>query len=556
MMMPAYSRHLILALFCFTSAGMVQGQSADAAQNNSPHKDPLQRPRTTKNRSDSKDSRWAKKWIDDVSAIITPEEEAAFRKLATDAERQSFVEIFWRHRDPTPDTAENEYKEEFYRRKAYADEHFSAGKPGSKTDRGLLYIIRGAPSSIDSHPGGPYMRPAEEGGGQTVAHPFEIWRYRHLEGIGDEIEIEFVDSCECGDYHFTLNRGEKDALLNVPNAGLTDCEARGLCSKADRFRGIETIGQGFFNSNLQSKEFDRMEVAAKAFAPPAVQRKAIQEIEAVRSIVRYNPLLFDVRVDFAKAVEGDVLVPITIQVPNHQLTYVMRDGMQHASLNLYGRLTTLSGKVTNTFDEPLRLDVAPESMEKFAATESLYQQPPSMRPGRYRLDVVLKDVNGDKVGIFSKSIIVPDFASEGQLTASSLILADLIEPVAARDIGSGRFVLGANRVRPRVPPSNGAPAVFLRGQKISLWLQVYNLAVDDVTRRPSTTIEYNLRNISTGKLVVLAGDDSSQVRTTTGELTLAKHLEPLDPGVYDVSVTINDLIARRSISPTARFEVK
>src|SRR5262249_8654355 len=152
-----------------------------------------------------------------------------------------------------------------------------------------------------------------------------------------------------------------------------------------------------------------------------------------------------VRVDFAKAVEGDVLVPITIQVPNRQLTYVVRDGMQHASLNLYGRLTTLSGKVTNTFDEPLRLDVAPESLEKFAGTESLYQQSLSMRPGRYRLDIVLKDVNGDKVGIFSKSIVVPDFAVEGQLTASSLILADVIEPVAAHDIGSGRFVLGANR---------------------------------------------------------------------------------------------------------------
>jgi GWxTD domain-containing protein len=535
---------------------MVQAQSTDAAQSTSPQEDPLQRPRVTKKRTDSKDSRWAKKWLDDVSPIITAQEEAAFRKLATDAERQSFVEIFWRHRDPTPDTEENEYKEEFYRRKAYADEHFSAGKPGSKTDRGLLYIIRGAPDSIDSHPGGPYMRPAEEGGGQTVAHPFEIWRYRHLEDIGDEVEIEFVDSCECGDYHFTLNRGEKDILLNVPNAGLTEPEAMGFSNKADRFRGIETIGQGFFSGNLQSKEFDRMEVAAKAFAPPPVDYKMPRVFEESFVMLRPNQLPFDIRVDYAKATAETALVPITIQVPNRALTYVMKDGMQHAALSVYGRLRTLSGTVTNGFEEPLQLNVAPESLENLTATTSLYQESLLVHPGRYRLDIVLKDVNSDKVGIYSRSITVPDFAVEDQLTASSLIVADLIEPVAARDIGSGRFVFGANRVRPRVPPSNGAPAVFLRGQKINLWLQVYNLAVDDVTRRPSTTIEYNLRNISTGKLVVLPAEDSSQVRTANGELTLVKHLEPLDPGVYDVSVTVNDLIARRLISPTARFEVK
>jgi hypothetical protein len=87
-------------------------------------------------------------------------------------------------------------------------------------------------------------------------------------------------------------------------------------------------------------------------------------------------------------------------------------------------------------------------------------------------------------------------------------------------------------------------------------VQVYNLAVDDVTRRPSATVEYNLRNVTTGKLVILPPDNSGQVGNANGELTVSKHLEPLDPGVYDVSVTVNDLIARRAISPTAKFEVK
>lgn len=230
--------------------------------------------------------------------------------------------------------------------------------------------------------------------------------------------------------------------------------------------------------------------------------------------------------------------------------------MQHASLNLYGRLTTLSGKVANTFEEPLRVDVAPDSLEKFAANESLYQEALSMRPGRYRLDLVLKDVNGDKAGIFSRSIVVPDFASEDQLTASTLILADSIEPVSAHDIGSGRFVLGSDRVRPRVPPSNGAPMTFPRGQKVNLWAQVYNLAVDEVTNRPSCTVEYRVVNTTTGKPVTLPTETDGQLRTASGQLTIAKRLDPLDPGVYEVSITVNDLIAHRSITPTARFEVK
>ena len=71
-----------------------------------------------------------KKWLNqDVRWIITPEEQSAFKQLSNDEERDQFIEQFWLRRDPTPDTPENEYKEEHYRRIAYANEHFPAGKP-------------------------------------------------------------------------------------------------------------------------------------------------------------------------------------------------------------------------------------------------------------------------------------------------------------------------------------------------------------------------------------------------------------------------------------------
>src|ERR1700758_416392 len=195
-------------------------------------------------------SRVFRKWLDeDVAYIITNEERAAYKALKTDEEREQFIEQFWLRRDPTPDTVENEFKEEHYRRIAYTNERFASGIPGWKTDRGRIYITYGPPDEIESHPsGGSYERPMEEGGGETSTYPFEQWRYRYIEGIGQEVIIEFVDPCMCGEYHMTMDRSEKDALLHVPGAGLTMWEQMGMANKSQRFNGngIERLGSSPF----------------------------------------------------------------------------------------------------------------------------------------------------------------------------------------------------------------------------------------------------------------------------------------------------------------------
>src|SRR3954465_3698991 len=257
-------------------------------------------------------------WLEeDVHWIITPQEATAFRSLKNDAERDNFIEQFWLRRDPTPDTVENEFKEEHYRRIAYANEHFAAGLPGWKTDRGRIYIMFGPADEIDSHPsGGSYERPMEEGGGSTSTYPFETWRYRYLEDIGQEVEIEFVDTCMCNDYHMTMDRSEKDALLNVPGAGLTMYEQMGMASKADRFAGatIEHLGQGPTNQNLQTKQFDRLELYSNLARPPAVKLKDLEEV--VSHKVTFNLLPFEVQTDFVKVTSDTVLVPVTLQIKN------------------------------------------------------------------------------------------------------------------------------------------------------------------------------------------------------------------------------------------------
>src|SRR5213594_3355201 len=189
-------------------------------------------------------SRALKKWLDeDVSYIITSEERTTFKALKTDEEREQFIESFWLRRDPTTDTIDNEFKDDHYERIAYANEHFASGIPGWKTDRGRIYIMYGKPDEIESHPaGGAYERPSYEGGGSTSTYPFENWWYRYIEGIGSDIEIEFVDPSGSGEYRIARSPNEKDALLYVPGAGLTLAESLGMSDKADRITGMGPYG--------------------------------------------------------------------------------------------------------------------------------------------------------------------------------------------------------------------------------------------------------------------------------------------------------------------------
>ncbi|MBZ5529885.1 MAG: GWxTD domain-containing protein [Acidobacteriia bacterium] len=541
-----------------TSAKKKKPADAAPAQQQG-EEDPLKRQRPTSDKNAIKEKLEGpyKKWLnEDVRWIITDEELSAFKKLSNNTERDQFIEGFWLRRDPTPDTAENEYKEEHYRRIAYANEHYAAGIPGWKTDRGRIYVMYGPPTSIDSHPmGGPYQRPAEEGGGETSTYPFEVWRYRYLEGIGQEIEIEFVDDCSCGSYQMTLDRSRKDALLHVPNAGLTTMEDMGQANKADRFRGIEALGSGPFNQNMQTKQFDRMETFAKLNAPPPIKFKDLDEV--VTHKIRYNLLPFDVQFNFVKLTSDTVLVPITLQVPLRSLTWVGKEGVQHSVVNLFGKVSKLSGQTVQTFEETLKKDIPAELLEKELNNTSLYWKALPLRPGLYKLDVVLKDVNGDKLGTYSHNLIVPDY-SDDKLSTSSLILADQMDPVPAREIGTGNFVIGQTRVRPRVPAADSKTSAFKKQEKINFWMQVYNLGVDEKTKRPSATVEYQVVNTTSNQPVLNLTETTAQMGNVGEQITLEKSLSlgKLDPGIYQVTIKINDLVSKQTISPSAKFTVQ
>ncbi len=546
-------------------AGSASGGSQDqAGQNNT---DPLKQPISEKQRKKNEKALKQelrgpyKKWLDeDVVWIITDQERQAFKQLTNDEERDQFIEAFWQRRDPTPDTEENEYKEEHYRRIAYANEHFAAGVPGWKTDRGRIYIMYGAPDEIESHPsGGTYERPMEEGGGETSTFPFEDWRYRYLEGIGQEVIIEFVDTCMCGEFHMTIDRSEKDALLYTPNAGLTMWEQMGMASKTQRFQGsgLERLGVGPDSSMLASKEFDRLEQYAKLQAPPPIKFKDLEEV--VNTKVILNPMPFDVRTDFVKVTDDTVLVPVTIQMKNRDITFVNKDGVERGTVNIFGRVSTLTDRVVQTFEDTVQVDVPAELLPRTAENASVYWKALPLRPGRYKVEIAVKDVNGDRKGLWSRGIVVPEY-SDDKLSTSSLIVADQMEPVPTKTIGTGSFVIGATKIRPRVGPANGKPAVFKKDkdQKLNFWMQVYNLGVDEKTHKPSATFEYDIINVATNKPIVQKVESTEQMGNVGEQVTLQKSIASavLQPGVYKIEIKVNDKISKQTVDPSAVFAVE
>ncbi|HTE90595.1 MAG TPA: GWxTD domain-containing protein [Terriglobales bacterium] len=542
-----------------------QGVSASPQGQGNEKADPLKRPIGEKQKKENAKSlkqelgKTYKKWLDeDVRWIISDEERAAFKQLSNDEERDQFIEGFWQRRDPTPDTVENEFKEEHYARIAYANEHFAAGIPGWKSDRGRMYIMYGKPDEIESHPsGGNYERPMEEGGGSTSTFPFEQWRYRYLEGVGQEVIIEFVDTCMCGEYHMTMDRSEKDALLMTPGGGLTQYEQMGLSNKADRFNGggLERLGKGPFNQNDQSKQFDRLEQWAKLNKPPTVKFKDLEELVSHKISVNLMP--FDVRADFVRVTGDTVLVPVTIQVKNRDVTFVNKDGVQRGTINIFGRVTTLTGRIAQTFEDTVQMDIPAELLPKETENSHVYWKALPLRPGRYRFDIVVKDVNGDRAGSWSRGVQVPDYA-EDKLASSSLIVADNMEPVAAKNVGTGMFVIGTTKVRPRVASADGKPVIFKRNQKLNFWMQIYNLGVDEKTHKPSATIEYDVTNAATNKQVIKSVESTDQMGNVGDQMTLQKTLSAanLGPGIYRIQIKVNDNISKQKVDPSATFAVE
>lgn len=507
------------------------------------------------------DSPW-NKWLNqDVVWIISDQEVSAFKSLKNDEEREQFVENFWLRRNPNPESPDNEFREQHYARIAYANEHFAAGKPGWKTDRGHVYIAYGKPDSIDSHPsGGNYQRPMEEGGGSTSTFPFETWHYRYLEGIGDNIDLEFVDSCQCNDYHLTIDRSEKDALKHTPGAGLTMYEEMGQSQKKDRFSGggLEQLGNGPYAASQQSKQFDRLNLFAKIMAPPPIKFKDLEHYLSQSTILKGPPFLFDVRTDYVKVTNDTVLMPLTLQIRNRDITFQTKDGVSTGTVNILGQVSNINHRVVQTFEDTVNVQVASEFLAREQAKPNVYWKSVPLRPGIYKVDIVIKDVNNpDHIGTWRRSVNVPKYDDE-RLSASSLILASSMMRVPTKEIGAGNFVIGNTKVVPSVTSSPAIPVTYKRTQNLNFWMQVYNLGIDDKSKQNNAEIDYEVVDLASNKSILKTSESTAKMNPNADQVTLEKSmsLASLQPGKYQVLIKVNDGVSKQEISQSAPFTVE
>src|SRR2546422_687294 len=528
---------VFIALASAGSAVWAQNKQKDQGQ------DPSEKPRNIKPELKKAYKDWLEK---DVLYIITDEERKAFKKLQTDEERERFIEDFRRRRDPDPDTDENEFKEEYYERVAYANEHFASGIPGWKSDRGRIWIMYGKPDERETHPmGGQYDRPSYEGGGSTSTYPFEIWFYRYLPGVGSGIEIEFVDPTGSGEYRIARNPDEKDALLMVPGGGLTLSEQLGLSNKADRVSNIGGIGNAGYQRQ-QDSPFSRLQLLADLSRPPQVKFNDLAGLTNTPAI-EDNPLNFDVRVDFFRQSDDRVITAFTIQTENKDLVFQDSGGLQQARMNIFAKVTSVAGRRVGVFEDPVITTATTQELTDAKERKSAYQKALPLAPGTYKVDVIVRDVTSGATGIRHVGFTVPRYDPQ-KLSTSTLVLAAKLESLTDQP-AVGQFVIGQAKVIPNVS------GIYHRGAPLGVYMQIYNAGIDQTTLRPSVDVEYAL--LKNGKELGKQAEDWTGMGNSGQRLTLARLVDTrsLPVGDYEIQIRIRDRVTGQQLSPSAKFSI-
>jgi hypothetical protein len=517
-------------------------------------KDKKDKQQQKKKKSESSEKVY-QRWMDeDVRWIITDEERKAFKTLKTDDERETFIEQFWARRDPDPDTPENEYKEEYAARIAYANQHFASGIPGWKTDRGRIYIVFGPPDSKETHPaGGQYQRPTNEGGGSTSTFPFEIWFYRHLDNVGDGLEIEFVDPTMSGEYHIARSPDEKDALLTVPGAGLTLSEELGLSDKTNRvaFGGMgSTYVDPLFGQRSQDSEFERLRLYTDLQRPPSVTKMPGFGGAVDPVLVETEVLPVTMRTDYLRVGDDSVVTSFSLLLDHQDLALENKGGIYQGEVNINARITSVAGKRSGNFTDTIKTDrFTDRDVAIGQQMKSIYQKNYILPPGRYKIDLVAQDTNSGKMGIIHQSFVVPQY-KQNELGTSSVIVASDISRMTG--VAAGQFVIGRYKVHPNMTQT------FKPGTPIGVFLQVYNAQIDQYTLMPNVEVNYVVTR-NGQEIARVPEDGKTGVKDVDGQrLVLARMLAlKLDPGTYQVMVSVTDKVSQKTINTTpSQFIVK
>jgi hypothetical protein len=239
------------------------------------------------------------------------------------------------------------------------------------------------------------------------------------------------------------------------------------------------------------------------------------------------------------------------------VTYKSKDTVSTGTVNILGRVSTITGHIVQTFEDTVSFETPDDLLAKTRSGVHVYWKAIPLPPGRYKVEIAVKDVNNpDHLGAWKRSLDVPKF-DDDQLATSSLILADQMERVPSKDVGTGNFVIGNTKIRPRVPPTVTAPVTFHRGQNLNFWMQVYNLGIGD-NKRNNASIEYQVVDLATNKQILQSQEMAAKMNPNADQITLEKTmpLSSLLPGRYQVVIKVNDGVTNQAVTQTAPFIVE
>jgi hypothetical protein len=349
-----------------------------------------------------------------------------------------------------------------------------------------------------------------------------------------------------------MDPSEKDALQRVPGAGLTTAEAMGLANKADRFTRMDgnSLGTGSQPLPASMNEFNRLEQFSNLQKAPAIKFKDLESL--VQSTIKYNLLPMKVQMAYFPLTSSLVTTNLTIQFERKDLQYKQKDGVAEGSVNIYAKIETLTRRqVIHPIEEVVTIPPVPaEMLQQATQGSAIYQKQLSLVPGVYRLTIAAKDVVGGNTTTYEQRIDVPRF-DEDQLAMSTLVLADQIEKLPINSIGTGQFVIGPSKVRPRVNTR------FRRDEKVGIYMRVYNFQPNALTHKPDGEVEYQVVKNGTNEMVLDFTEDLSQLMGGAAQMTIQKllPLQNFAPGDYTLKMKVVDKTRNQTLTPSATFTV-
>ena len=476
-----------------------------------------------------------KKWIRDyVRYIITDKEKGEWKNLADNKAKVAFIEMFWARRDPTPETPENEYRDDYLQRWGYVLENFSAGKPGWRTDRGRIYLMLGPPSSIQRNPMG---RDATE-------RPSEVWTYNSINNskLPASVDVSFVDFMGYGDYEIVTDLDRTARFNSAFGISMNNLDAYGLRRIGD-LRDYEDVISPMWEESrimqpatLSSQLFDLQQELALIAETPKLSVRSLQA--EIRTEIATGDLSFNADAQAFKAEGGSAFLPVTLSIPLSNVSYQESETRRDYQVELYARVH--GDNASDSLEDSLQISLPNETLAEQGDADYVYQFWFYVPPGDYRLSVTLRDKLSGTVGNHQQELSVPEFAGES-LSLSDVMIADSITRVPANEITQRNAAAAFRFADLRVVPNVGKRIPIGR-KSFFVYFHVYNFASDPESGDARLSVRYFVyRN---GELMSKTPD--FPIRKRYADTTAVQSEFPLSnfqPGDYRLLAEVTDEVS-------------